>query len=240
MYRILIVEDSPSSAERIESFVRSALTTSVLVERYSSVEEFLCAPFALPDIALLDIELPGESGIALGERLNRYAPNCQIIYLTDHLDYAVDVYSTEHFWFLTKSRMEERLSDILRQALTRAQQSVQHVLLLALKSSQQVLRQNEILYLERTMRTTHIHTQTDCIHTSEPLTALLQRLDPSLFVRCHNSYAVNLQHIRVFHRTYLVLDNGDSVLISRAYQSPLRERFGNYISESVTPSRMLD
>lgn len=240
MHRVLIIEDIAAQAEQISAIARSVSPPATILEVYSSAEAFHEAPFTIPDIALLDIELPGESGIALADWLNHAAPHCQIIYLTGYLDYAVDVYQTEHFWFVTKERMAELLPSVFKQALERFRQRAKEVLVLSSKAGQQALLQDEILYLERIKRKSYIVTRNGTISSSEPLSTLLERLNGALFVRCHNSFAVNIRHIQILRRTELVMDDGAIVLISRPYQAKVKEQFGKYISEHTGPFRPVE
>ena len=39
-----------------------------------------------PDIALLDINLPGKNGLALLKKLKQTLPNCEVIMITNHAD----------------------------------------------------------------------------------------------------------------------------------------------------------
>lgn len=235
MHRVLIVEDSAAFARRISELVQQAFAEQAVLRVCSSAEEYFSEPRELPEIALLDIELPGESGISLAHRINRIAPGCQIVYLTSHLDYAVDVYETRHFWFVTKDRMEELLPGVLRQAMERADRCDEKMLLIASKSGRQLLRQNGIVYLERVKRKSSIVTDGGVFQCAEPLDRLHLRLDPELFVRCHNSYIVNLGHVQTIQRTQLVMDNGAIILVSRPYQAALRDRFSEYAARFTGP-----
>ena len=50
--------------------------------------------------------MDGMNGIELANELNSTLPECRIIYLTGYLDYAPDVYTTEHVWFVLKDRID--------------------------------------------------------------------------------------------------------------------------------------
>lgn len=235
MHRVLIVEDSAAFARRISELVQQAFFSQAAIRVCSSAEEYFSEPRELPEIALLDIELPGESGISLAHRINQTAPACQIVYLTSHLDYAVDVYQTRHFWFVTKDRMEELLPGVLQQALEQADRCGEKMLLISSKPCRQQLRQSEILYLERVKRKSSIVTGGGEFQCAESLDELYLRLDPEVFVRCHNSYIVNLEHVRTFQRTQLVMDNESIILVSRSYQAALRDRFSEYAARFTGP-----
>ena len=59
----------------------------------------------------------------------------------------------------------------------------------------------------------------------ENLTDLIKRLTPGMFVQCHKSYIVNLDHIQELRWAddLIVLENGEELPISRRRVNSLRE-----------------
>ena len=95
MIRIMIVEDNTEQRAYISQEVHTILKKDASIVCYDSAEKYYLQPeLPVPDIAILDIQLPGDSGIQLATLLNQSAPYCQILYLSSFVDYAVDVYKT--------------------------------------------------------------------------------------------------------------------------------------------------
>lgn len=64
------------------------------------------------------------------------------------------------------------------------------------------------------------------IDISEKLSELEKKLNPIIFVRCHNSFIVNFMAVREFTRTDFVLNDEVSIIpISRYKLNETRERF---------------
>ena len=80
-----------------------------------------------------------------------------------------------------------------------------------IQSKQQHIRiaQSKILYLERIMRTTNIHTADTIYQTPEKMDSLLERLCP-WFCPSHRSYIVNGRHIVNLDRHHAILSNDTS------------------------------
>lgn len=233
MIRIAVCDDESAIREVIAARLREYFPEEVLISLFESGEMLLRAvreKDCCYQLAVLDIELGEMNGIALGEELNRLLPGCQIIYLTGYLDYAPDSYATRHIFYVYKPTMEKYLPLALEKAVVAMADAERAQLVLKQKSGQLVLEKREIAYLERQLRTTTIYTAGEKVTTSTPLDKLLELLDSQAFVRCHNSFAVNLEHTVAFRRESFLMKGGVVVPISNGYYPAVREQFRKYYS----------
>lgn len=99
----------------------------------------------------------------------------------------------------------------------------ENMLQVNLKGRKVFLEQQQIVYLERSKRITHIHTEEGVISTSEKLEDLLNRVRGEMFIRCHNSFAINLKHVTSYSRTAAALTGGKLIPISRKYCKSTRK-----------------
>ena len=72
-----------------------------------------------PDIALLDIEMPGMNGIELAKYIKEKYVNCIIIFITayDRFDYAIEAMHIKAFDYLLKPWKEEKLFELINTAI---------------------------------------------------------------------------------------------------------------------------
>lgn len=72
-----------------------------------------------PDIALLDIEMPGMNGIELAKYIKEKYAECIIIFITayDRFDYAIEAIHIKAFDYLLKPWKEERLCELISTAI---------------------------------------------------------------------------------------------------------------------------
>ena len=72
-----------------------------------------------PDIALLDIEMPGMNGIELAKYIKEKYVECIIIFITayDRFDYAIEAIHIKAFDYLLKPWKEERLFELINTAI---------------------------------------------------------------------------------------------------------------------------
>ncbi len=85
----------------------------------------------------------------------------QLIFISQYLEYASDVYSTKHTYFIYKNRLNEYLPAALDAALKNLQTDEEQYLTIKIKRSHPRIPVNDILYLERNLRETSVHTRTE-------------------------------------------------------------------------------
>jgi DNA-binding NtrC family response regulator len=114
---VYIVDDDPSAREGVATLLRSAgLTTKT----FASGEEFLAAPRPrAPNCLVLDVNLPGVSGLDLQQQLAKSDLQVPIIFLTGHGNIPMTVRAVKAGAanFLTKPFDEEELLDAVRQCM---------------------------------------------------------------------------------------------------------------------------
>lgn len=110
MYRIAVCDDNrallEAAAERLRIYFEGEEIVLSLFETGEALLNSVREKDCLYQLAILDIELGEMNGIEVGDELNRLLPDCQIIYLTGYLDYAPEVYSTRHTYYVYKPTMK--------------------------------------------------------------------------------------------------------------------------------------
>ncbi len=86
MTRVAIIEDSPTMRKTLVELIESAPGYRCVCACATSWEAQLEIPKHKPDVALMDIHLPDESGIACTARLTHAMPELQVIILTVYKD----------------------------------------------------------------------------------------------------------------------------------------------------------
>ena len=111
---VLVVDDDVSVREALEGLIRSA---GLRVETFASAQEFLARPRAdLPSCLVLDVRLPGLSGLDLQKRMAEVNLEIPIIFITGHGDVpaAVQAMKAGALEFLTKPFTDRDLLDAIR------------------------------------------------------------------------------------------------------------------------------
>ena len=116
---VAIVDDDASAREGLQSLIRSA---GWRVETFESAQEFLGRLGSeAPSCLILDLQLPGLSGLDLQERMADVGLDIPIVFLTGHgnIPASVQAMKAGAVEFLTKPLDEEKLLRAIREAIDR-------------------------------------------------------------------------------------------------------------------------
>ena len=116
---VAIVDDDPSVRRGLQRLIQSA---GWKVESFASAQEFLVFPrTAAPTCLVLDLQLPGLSGLDLQKRLAKIGLEIPIVFLTGHgnIPASVQAMKAGAVEFLTKPIDEQDLFRAIREAIER-------------------------------------------------------------------------------------------------------------------------
>jgi len=120
---IAIVDDDPSVREGLSRLIRSV---GLRVETFASAQEFLARPRTeAPGCLVLDLELPGLSGLDLQKRMAELELETPIVFLTGHGDIPASVQAMKAgaVEFLTKPFEEQQILKAIQEAIERDRQT---------------------------------------------------------------------------------------------------------------------
>jgi FixJ family two-component response regulator len=122
---VAIVDDDPSVREGLSSLIRSA---GWRAKTFGSAQEFLAGPGAeAPSCLVLDLQLPGLSGLDLQKRMAEIGLEIPIVFLTGHgnIPASVQAMKAGAVEFLTKPVDDQKLLQAIREAVERDRRSRQ-------------------------------------------------------------------------------------------------------------------
>jgi FixJ family two-component response regulator len=119
---VFVVDDDESVRGALDNILRSV---GLRVAVFASAQEFLASPHAkAPGCLILDVRLPGLSGLELQEQLRKSRPDLPIVFITGHGDIPMTVRAMKAgaVEFLTKPFVDEELIEAVEQALRRVRE----------------------------------------------------------------------------------------------------------------------
>ncbi len=185
------------------------------------------------DFAIVDVEMPGISGIELSQKLKEVNPRICIIILTafeNYLDYAMKI---QVFRYLSKPLDKNRFFRNLEEAVEEYYKTNKK---LTLKSNDSfvVVNTNDILYLERKVGGTTVVTVNGEFEVKEKLDECKELINhPDAFVHSHNSIVVNLQNVVNFDKTIVTLQKNETETVetymSQRKYKEFKENFMRFV-----------
>jgi two-component system response regulator AlgR len=117
MVDILIVDDENLARQRLQRMVVD-LGHEVAGEAKNATEAMALIVEVDPAVVLLDIEMPGETGIQLAEKVSHLDQPPAIIFTTAYDQYALEAFDHSAVGYLVKPINREKLSQVLEKAQT--------------------------------------------------------------------------------------------------------------------------
>jgi DNA-binding LytR/AlgR family response regulator len=226
-YSCLIVDDNEIDRLTALAHVRQYPLLDVVGVFESATEASLFLQNRPVDVLLLDVDMPGLSGLELRASLMQI-PVC--VFITAYPDYAAESFAVDAFDYLVKPIRAERFSHTMSRIqqffeLTRKAQLFDLSLgadTVFIKDGHQQIKLNlhEIVYLEGLKDYTRIVTSTQQYTVLSSIGSLLQNKPFQSFLRIHRSYAVQRHYIDRIGAQQLQVQQF-TLPIGRSYKSVL-------------------
>jgi two-component system response regulator AlgR len=114
--KLLIVDDEPPARQRLRQLLEEIGDCEIVAEAGNGEEALALCGETQPDIVLLDIRMPGLSGIEIARHIDTLEDPPAVIFTTAYDQYAVEAFETEAVGYLLKPVRKEKLAHALRHA----------------------------------------------------------------------------------------------------------------------------
>ena len=234
--RAIEVDDEPLARDELRFMLGQCEDIEVVGEARNAPEAQSLCDEEHPDVAFLDLRMPGPDGVALAETLMSSHPDLRVVIVSAHDEGALRAFEARVADYLLKPVRLDRL----RQAVERvrgeqgsAPSSHERLDRIAVrrKDAYVVLELDQVIYFEVKDELVWAVTQEDRFAIDKTLANLEEELDPEAFFRSHRGFIVRYDRIRAIEPTgagtfQLLLDHPDEpkVPLARERAKKLRER----------------
>lgn len=186
------------------------------------------------DAVLMDIDWHQEQkGLNTAAFLYQKSPATKIIYITGYNDrFSQDIFLTNAnlSGYLTKPVDPARLKANLEKVARALAEAAPQPLILRSKGTYISVSPEEIYYIESKGHNIVVHAQEEIV--SYKRLEHISRMLPDCFFQCHKSFLVNLNQIRHFQASAILLKNGESIPVSRSRYKQTKEAYLRYMGKS--------
>lgn len=241
MLKLLIADDDDNMRLVLRKAVARHEGLDLVADVASGQEAVAKFEALAPDVAFLDVDMPGLDGVEAARMILDMNPRCAIVFITAHDSYMKDAFELYAFDYIVKPFKLERLDKTIERILGQKDAIVsdqktpdKHLsdeLLFKVRDGMVVVKKEDILMIERQNRQTVIITKHGEFAFNKTLQEVEGILDDEDFVRSHKSYIIRLSAIKsleIYGRwTYVVKFNGTDhdALITKEKAKDLEKRF---------------
>ncbi len=180
------------------------------------------------DIAVLDVEMNGTDGIALGKQLREINPHIILMYVTAHRKYLDDALNLNAVRFFEKPIDSKRFYRGLGDAVKRIDNTTINFYLKNGKAIERISA-NDIIFVEIENRKSKVVTKNTIYHSTNSIDFWKENLISPIFVSPHNSYIVNMNYITSYERDSIMLNDKYPVSVAKNKQSYFYKTFIKYM-----------
>ena len=221
--RVVIADDEPLVRAELRDILSAMPAVSIEAEYRDGIEALEGIATLAPDVAFLDIRMPGFTGLEVAEQITRNVESGRrprIVFVTAYDQYAIRAFEMDAVDYLLKPIDEARVRqtvDRVRQRGLAAERAVlesrlgeliAHVsartppqpylqrLVVQTAGTLRVIPVEAVEWIEADDNYARVHTPAGSPLLRETLKSLESRLDPALFARVHRSAIVRLDRVR--------------------------------------------
>ena len=185
------------------------------------------------DLILLDIEMPGHSGMELAGKLRPALPQVKIIFITSHLEYAVDAFELSVFRYVPKSDAAKRLPAALDDAIRLISLEEGKYYTIQTSSRLERIPCKEIYYIERDGKNARITARSGVSKVRRSLQQVYEELDAEEFIFIDRGCIVNMIHIMQVRGGSVLLKDGTALPVSRSHLQAVKDQINRYWGEHI-------
>ena len=237
MIRIAMCDDEPAIIHMLEGYLKNfseKFEIELQMESYTDGESLLSSKEKY-DIMILDVGIAEDSGIRIGREVRKTDKRVTIIYLTGFLDYMKDAFQVHAFEYLTKPVQEERVHQVLFEAISYGKLDVSNSLTFHTKTGIVTLQVEDIMFFEYSNRSVIVYDSAGQQYElpGEKISAIAKKMRPYHFEVSHKSFVVNLHQVQSIKGYSVFMKHGLQVPLSQLYSKAFRKNMHDYINSRI-------
>lgn len=226
MVKVAICEDDSFYIEKEKKLIESYLCRHEIrndIVTFTSSEELIKTYANSFDIIFLDVELSGMSGIDAAKWLRDKGAKSHIIFISAYTEYLPEGYKVDAHRYLLKNddKFDDSFFECMESVIAKIQMEELKIEI-EVKGGKLTVAPSKILYAESNVHRVSIYVldQSEDMHEYymyDRLDNVQEKLERYGFLRIHQSYLINGDHLRKVYRYKAELIRGVELPISKKY-----------------------
>ena len=234
MIRIAICDDEEKAVALHEQFVKDSLQACSIgyeITTYTQSRNLLydiTDDGFFYDLILLDIEMPGISGMEIPQQIKSFLPNVRIIFVTSHTEYAIDAFELSIFRYVPKSNLEVKLTTAVTDAAKLIELETGQEYTIQTAKRMEKIPYKDIYYIQRDGKNASIVSSAGTSKVRKSLQQMFDELNTPEFIFIDRGYIVNIIQIMKISDGMAVLKNGEQLPISRSHLKEVKRQINQF------------
>lgn len=234
MIRIAICDDEESAVTLHEKIVKDSLQAQGIGYEITAYTQSCNLLYDIIDdgffydLILLDIEMPGFSGMEIPQQIKGFLSNVRIIFVTSHTEYAIDAFELSIFRYVPKTNLEVKLTTAVTDAAKLIELEAGQEYTIQTANRMEKILYKDIFYIQRDGKNASIVSSTGVSKVRKSLQQVYDELNAPEFIFVDRGYIVNIIQIMKISDGMAVLKNGEQLPISRSHLQEVKQQINRF------------
>lgn len=223
MIKIAILDDEIVQIKRIEKVLKEYFKRrkDYEINHFTKSKDILENLLSY-DLVLLDIEMPGFTGIQVKNKLDELQYKGAIIFVTGYEQYMTEAFGRNVISYIQKQDLQQ-IKEVLHKYETRRKENK----VLVIGDTSYLL--SDIIHITSEDGCAKIIARTGVQYTCVHLYEILNRLNSDMFVRIHRSDIINMRYVSAFTSTKVTLLDNKTLVLSRKYKKEFKSKYIEFL-----------
>lgn len=232
--KIAICDDEEKAVALHERIVKVCLQSQGIgyeITTYTQSRNLLCDitdDGFFYDLILLDIEMPGISGMEIPQQIKNFLPNVRIIFVTLHTEYAIDAFELSIFRYVPKNNLEVKLTAAVTDAAKLIELEAGQEYTIQTTNRMEKIPYKDIFYIQRDGKNASIVSSAGTAKVRKSLQQVFDELSTPEFIFIDRGCIVNIIQIMKISDGMAVLKNGEQLPISRSHLQEVKQKINQF------------
>lgn len=241
MLKIAVCDNQAEFCRNLKRQLLENFREDVKVIVYENVlrleEDFIGISTRLIDLLMINVKLVGVSGIDVAKRLQILDSELKVIFISSEKEKVTDIFQAAPSSFLIKPIEKTALKAAILKVMREIEEEDRNFFVITFKGKIFKIRTKDVLYFESEKRTIILHGRQENWKVYRKLDDI-QKIVPDYFLRCHQSYLVNMNEIKTIRPFRIEMVQGELIPVSRPKYTETKNYFLQYTgSPNILPDR---